>query len=118
MKHQVETWVDGRNNVVTGDYVKFERAVFTGSYPNAKFSHNEVVIGEIVNDSYGMTTGQHTFTILLDCGKKIRIKGRNLYRNGVERLLWVDEDKRENALQNKYERKSGSRFDAYKGMVL
>lgn len=35
-----------------GDEVRFERAVFTGSYPNARFLHNEIVEGRIIRDSY------------------------------------------------------------------
>ncbi|MCY4288548.1 MAG: hypothetical protein OXC63_08145 [Aestuariivita sp.] len=38
----------------------------------------EVIKGEVVNHSYGASTGQHTFTIQTPQGKR-RMKGRNLY---------------------------------------
>lgn len=67
--------------------IKFTESVFIGSHPRAKFSHEREITGTIINDSYGLKTGQHTFTILVencdDCsiseGEKIRRKGRNVY---------------------------------------
>lgn len=67
--------------------IQFSEAVFTGSYPKAKFSHKRQITGTIIKDSYGNKTGQHTFTILVsDCdddsievGSKITRKGRNVY---------------------------------------
>jgi hypothetical protein len=86
-----------------GDRVKFEKAVFVGTYPNQKFSHFELVEGEIIKDSYGKNKQQHTFTIKSK-GKKVLIKGRNLYKNGVYRQLWQNEDDRKIALEEKHER--------------
>lgn len=68
--------------------IKFKEAVFTGTYPKAKYSHERTITGRIIKDSYGQKTGQHTFTINviecddldISCGDKIRRKGRNVYR--------------------------------------
>jgi hypothetical protein len=87
-----------------GDEVRFERAVFTGSYRAAKFAGYELITGVIVNDSYGAEKQQHTFTLLLPDGSKARIKGRNLYANGLYRKLWADESKRILALNEKHAR--------------
>lgn len=67
--------------------IEFTEAVFTGNYPNAKFSHDRTIVGLILKESYGAKTAQHTFTILVESsddnsisiGDKIRRKGRNVY---------------------------------------
>lgn len=82
---------------VLGDHVRFERARFAGAYSRynrPRFDGFELVTGKIVADSYGPDKQQHTFTIELEDGKRIRIKGRNLYRNGTWRKSWSDETKR------------------------
>ena len=96
--------IDCTGDACKGDYVQFERAVFTGSYPRAKFSHNEIIEGEIIKDSYGEKSGQHTFTILLKNGEKTRIKGRNLYKNGCKRKRWQNESERLMAIEEKHDR--------------
>ena len=75
--------VDITGDACVGDEVVFLRAVFGGSKRNPKFLRNDVVLGKIVNDSYGSQRGQHTFTLLTAEGEKTLIKGRNLYRNGL-----------------------------------
>ena len=105
--------IDCTGNCVVGDFVQFERAVFTGSYRNARFSHNETVEGEITKESYGADKQQHTFTIERTDGERIRIKGRNLYRNGTMRKPWADESKRLVALQEKYARGDAARAARY-----
>ena len=68
--------------------IEFKEAVFTGTYPKAKYSHERTITGRIIKDSYGQKTAQHTFTIhVIECddsdissGDKIRRKGRNVYR--------------------------------------
>lgn len=87
-----------------GDRVAFERATFTGSFRNAKFAGFERVEGEIVADSYGAAKQQHTFTLRLADGLTTRIKGRNLYANGLWRAAWADEDARRAALNEKHSR--------------
>lgn len=104
--------IDCTGDAVTGDYVFFEKAVFTGSYPNAKFSHMEKLEGLIVSDSYGKSKQQHTFTIQLSTGNKIRIKGRNLYKNGCKRLQWTDESDRVKKLAEKHSRGDKARKKA------
>ena len=101
--------LDATGDVVTGDEVTFERAVFKGSYRNPKFSHNETISGIVTKDSYGAEKQQHTFTILKDDGETIRIKGRNLYRNGVTRKQWIDEGKRREVAEAKHSRGDSAR---------
>lgn len=96
-------------DVVTGDHVAFERAVFCGSRTRPKFDKFELVTGVVVADSYGADKQQHTFTILLANGEKTCIKGRNLYANGTFRAAWADESKREAAATEKHERGDNAR---------
>ena len=91
-------------DAASGDHVRFQQAVFSGSFRNAKFSHFELISGEIIKDSYGADKQQHTFTLLLADGSKKLIKGRNLYKNGVWRKPWHDEALRTVALDGKHKR--------------
>lgn len=91
-------------DVVVSDQVRFERATFSGSFRNAKFSGFEMITGKIVRDSYGRDKQQHTFTLELDEGGELRIKGRNLYATGVYRKPWVDESLRHAAADEKHAR--------------
>ncbi len=86
---------DISGDACVGDEVIFLRAIFGGSKKNPKFLHHEVVLGKIVNDSYGSQQGQHTFTLLTPEGDKTLIKGRNLYRNGLFAKPRGDEERRE-----------------------
>ncbi|SEQ87725.1 hypothetical protein SAMN05216548_108174 [Faunimonas pinastri] len=92
-----------------GDEVRFYRAIFSGSYRRASFEGFERVTGKIISDSYGSAKQQHTFTILLGDGTKTRIKGRNLYSNGVYRKPWADQNARQEALDEKHERGDSAR---------
>lgn len=92
------------SSVVEGDEIRFERAVFTGHFKRAKFSHFELITGKVVAESYGAEKQQHTFTILLDNGYILRIKGRNLYKNGVWMKPRTDIEERCNAVREKHER--------------
>lgn len=96
--------IDCTGNCVTGDEITFEKDVWIGTYPNVKWDGTESYAGKIVSDSYGKGKGQHTFTIQLLSGEKMRIKGRNLYKHSVMRKLWQDENKRKEALEDKYSR--------------
>lgn len=89
---------------VVGDEVSFERAIFTGSFRNAKFDGFELVQGTLVNDSYGRDKQQHTFTLEMSDGSKLQIKGRNLYANGTYRKMWPDESQRGLAADEKHAR--------------
>lgn len=87
-----------------GDEVRFERAVFAGSFRKPVFVGYELLTGVIVADSYGKAKQQHTFTIRTEDGSEIRIKGRNLYRHGVWRKPWADEGERRKVLEEKHAR--------------
>lgn len=94
---------------VTGDRVAFERATFTGGSfgrfrSKPKFAGFELIVGEIVADSYGADKQQHTFTIRRPDGSLLKIKGRNLYANGTWRQPWADETERHAAAAEKHSR--------------
>lgn len=90
-------------DVCKGDEIVFSEAIFSGSWKNAKFSHFEVIKGVVVNDSYGTDKQQHTFTIQLSDGTKIKRKGRNIYKYLTLRKE-RDEKERSLALEEKHER--------------
>jgi hypothetical protein len=77
-------------NLVKGTIFTAQFPIFTGSFRNAKFSHDVTIKGEILKDSYGKESGQHTFTIKVlessdlnnfQVGCYFLKKGRNLYPN-------------------------------------
>jgi len=78
-------------NLVVGIIFKASFPMFTGSFRNAKYSHDAVITGKITKDSYGKSTGQHTFTFeVIECstndftvGETYRKMGRNMYPNVV-----------------------------------
>ena len=96
--------IDCTGDCVVGDEVRFERATFTGSFRNARFAGFEQITGRIVADSYGRDKQQHTFSIEVDAPDDLRIKGRNLYANGIWRKPWTDENQRENLADEKHAR--------------
>jgi len=96
-------------DAVVGDEVRFEKTTFTGGFRNAQFSGFEKITGKIVKDSYGADRQQHTFTIALEGGGELRIKGRNLYANGTYRKLWADESSRQAAANEKHARGNSAR---------
>lgn len=81
-----------------GCVVTFDKAYFEGSHRKPKFRGKARIKALVVSDSYGMKTGQHTFTLkvldvletdLEDChksGDRILIKGRNLYKAVVAHI--------------------------------
>lgn len=101
--------IDTTGDVVCGDQVRFERATFTGSFRNAAFAGFEQVTGTVVADSYGADRQQHTFTLQLEGGSRLKIKGRNLYRNGVWRKPWADPGKRAVVADEKHGRGATAR---------
>lgn len=96
-------------DAVVGDEVRFERAMFSGSFRNAKFAGFETITGKIVRDSYGRDKQQHTFTIERGDLALLKIKGRNLYANGTYRKLWTDESQRHAAADEKHVRGDAAR---------
>jgi len=104
--------IDCTGNVCVGDEITFEKAEFEGSYPRATFSHMERRFLKVLKDSYGKDKQQHTFTCLdLETNMIVRIKGRNIYRNGCQRKLWENEYDRLKALEDKYTRGGKARSD-------
>lgn len=101
--------MDAQGDAVVGDVVQFERAKFSGSYRNAKFVGMESITGTITRESYGADRQQHTFTILLDDGSTLRIKGRNLYKESLMRKPWADESAREKVAAEKHARGNEAR---------
>lgn len=103
-KGDAEYCLNCTGDVVVGDEVRFERATFTGSYRNATFAGFQMVTGTVIRDSYGRDRQQHTFTLRLANGSEARVKGRNLYTNGVWRKPWADEARRREAQDEKHAR--------------
>lgn len=77
-------------NLVKGTIFYAELPVFTGSFRNAKFSHNVKIKGIIEKESYGSDKGQHTFVFKVlesddqkeyKIGSTYRKKGRSMYPN-------------------------------------
>ncbi len=72
-------------NLTAGTIVKFEEAIFTGSYKKPKFSHTATHTVRILRESYGARRGQHSFTLeVIESterrrGEVFRKMGRNLY---------------------------------------
>ncbi|XP_050230892.1 zinc finger CCCH domain-containing protein 62-like [Mercurialis annua] len=112
-----------KGDACLGDVVMFEQNVYemfniasrSASGPSLG---KRIVVGRIVNDSYGAAKQQHTFTIEVLWSKGERplrplqpllIKGRNLYRLKTMRQRWEDEDKRRNVLIEKHSRGSLAR---------
>ncbi len=78
-------------------------------------------MGKIIKDSYGKDKQQHTFTLELDDGKMMRIKGRNLYSQGTFRKKWQDESLRHKILDEKHQRGNlarSSRFKRKEDLIL
>jgi hypothetical protein len=102
--------IECTGDAVVGDEVRFERATFSGSFRNARFAGFEKITATIIRDSYGKNKQQHTFTLAAG-DEEIKIKGRNLYANGVWRKPWEDESQRDAALDEKHARGSIARAD-------
>jgi len=77
-------------NIVVGDKVIWDAPQFKGgsflrgrSTGKPRFVGTKRFEGLVERESYGTTTGQHTFSVRLVDGKLKRVKGRNLYPNLV-----------------------------------
>ncbi len=101
--------IDCTGDAVVGDEVRFERATFSGFFRNARFEGFELITATIVADSYGRDKQQHTFTLKLADETETRIKGRNLYANGLYRKSWTDESKRNDVADEKHQRGNAAR---------
>lgn len=97
--------INADNDIVVGDIIKFSRSVFEGSWKNARYVGEVIIEAEVLKDSYGQKTGQHTFTLRrLDNGQTFRIMGRNLYAGRPMRKQWEDEAARDRVAELKYMR--------------
>ena len=121
MTYQLSTYegdniykINCTGDACAGDEVCFERATSTGSYKALEFAGFERIVGKIESESYGVERGQHTFNITCE-GFKVLIKGRNLYKQGLYRKPWVDENLRHAVLHEKHER--GNEARARKGFL-
>jgi len=101
------------DSVVAGDVIKYTEGVFGGSWRRPSHVGDRVVVARVLRESYGEGKQQHTFSLEvvestgcepIDKGKVIRRKGRNIYRNGVERLKWEDEQLRQGVADEKHSR--------------
>jgi hypothetical protein len=103
-------------DAVVGDEVRFDRALFGGSWRKPMFVGVELVTGKIIRDNYGVNKQQHTFTLHVGgkrTGYEIRIKGRNLYRNGLWRKPWADEAARAAVAKEKHKRGASARAERF-----
>lgn len=105
-------------DVVAGDSILFEEAVFGGTYRKPTFLGSRRIAAEVLRESYGAKKQQHTFSLrvlwsegkqALEAGAEIRRKGRNLYANGTLRKPWPDESAREARRDEKHTRGNKAR---------
>ena len=104
---------DCTGDACAGDIVLFTESVFGGSYRSPHYRGDRRIVARIIRESYGQAKQQHTFSLevlasdgldAIDAGKKIRRKGRNVYRNGTKRLPWDNEEDRSWVLDEKHKR--------------
>lgn len=100
-------------DVVVGDEVRFDKPVFSGSWRRPRFEGFERITAKVIRDSYGKEKQQHTFTLELPDGSTMRIKGRNLYGQGVYRKPWESESNRMIALDEKHARGDAARSERH-----
>lgn len=115
-------------DVCAGDTIVFEEAVFEGSFRKPRFAGDRKIAAHVLKDSYGADKQQHTFSLeIIWCrghdpiapGKRIRRKGRNVYRNGTKRMPWANEAERGVSLDEKHQRGDKARVarDIRKGVA-
>lgn len=107
-------------SIARGDVIRWTEPVFGGSFRRPQYQGDRIVTARIRNESYGADKQQHTFTIEvlestgtqpLQAGAVTTRKGRNIYKNGVERTEWDDEIAREAVLQEKHARGDAARAE-------
>ena len=110
--------IDSTGDVVVGDIIEFTEKVWGGSFKNPYELGKRIIIAKVIKDSYGKKKQQHTFTIeiikssgynSLEEGIKTTRKGRNIYRFGTKRLLWKNENNREDVASEKHKRGQSAR---------
>lgn len=114
----MKSYIDCTGDVVVGDRIQFEEAVFGGSRRRPKILGTRTIEADVVADSYGEAKQQHTFSLVvrasngfkpLDTGVRIRRKGRNVYRRGAVRARWNDEAARVAVAKEKHARGDAAR---------
>lgn len=112
-------WSDCTGDVVVGDIIRFDETVWSG-YRSKRALGDRQVIATVVADSYGAAKQQHTFSLEvisssgcepLEVGKRVRRKGRNVYRNGTQRQPWLDEGERFAVQRDKHSRGDAARAE-------
>lgn len=112
--------IDATGDVVTGDVIRFDEAVFGGSHRNPSLKGHRTITARVVKDSYGADKQQHTFSLVIlrsegtdadkyPAGSKTTRKGRNVYRNRVMRQRWQDESLRHQVATEKHARGDAAR---------
>lgn len=100
-----EYTINADNDIVQGDIIRFSKSIFEGSWKNPRYVGEEVIEAEVIKESYGQKTGQHSFTLRrLDNGQTFRIMGRNLYAGRPMRKEWADEKERDRVAELKHMR--------------
>ncbi len=111
--HYTDEWVNATGDVVQGDTIRFKEAVFGGSFRRPHYLGERTITAYVAKDSYGDAKQQHTFTLDIvavegyDASSVLQRttrKGRNVYRNGTERLRWKDEAQRDLIAAEKHQR--------------
>ena len=114
----METWRVATGDVVAGDVIEWTEGVFSGYCGRSRWGRSSPkhlgdrrIVAEIIRDSYGAAKQQHTFTIrvlasdgydALAPGTVTTRKGRNIYRNGCQRIEWRDEAARQAVADEKH----------------
>jgi hypothetical protein len=106
--------ISANGDVVTGDHIEFERDIWGGTYRNPKHLGTETIQEIILRESYGLKKQQHTFTLLDYAGNEFRIKGRNIYKYGVKRKQWKNEEQRIVVANEKHSRGADARNERSK----
>lgn len=100
------------SNIVKGTVLKFEEAIFNGSWKKPKFSHTAIHTVKVTKESYGSSKGQHSFTLeVIDSterkvGETFRKMGRNIYPTAQiisqpETIIELTEEKNERSQEAK-----------------
>jgi hypothetical protein len=105
--------IDATGDVVVGDIIIFTESVFQRGGRRPQYLGDRTIEARVMRDSYGAEKQQHTFTLEiiksggeqpLKAGALTRRKGRNVYRNGVTRAPWENEQARWIAQKEKHAR--------------
>jgi len=114
-------------DVVEGDTVRWTEPVWpANAWSRKRWGRKparpigwRTIVAIVENENYGVRKQQHTFSLRVihsegdeapEPGQLILRKGRTLYRNGVERLLWTDEEARKVVAEEKHERGAEARY--------